>query len=428
MEPIDFLLEVNSPRLTGELVENPESLILANGESEKVVFKYKNTGNVIWNNRDVVFQTLPAEVSPFSTASWISPIRPTGMTELSVAPGEVGTFEFTVQKSTDASREIQEFTPIIRGLGRIRGRSAKVEIQNSNLVAAEKEIAATADSNSGESLIRIKLGFESPRVEIGGGGFAIEQFGEVIFRGNFADFEIVDFADGEYFRIFPEDDTVLEIPNFTKSNWNGSQNYNKYRGVLEVRRVNDTLVVVNELPLEQYLAGIAEPAPSDPSEKKKLMALLARSYALYYTDPAHRKFPGKAWDGSDSPAEFQQYLGYNYELVGSFCQFVESTRGEVVTFDGAVVKTPYFTSSSGVTKTAPEAGWNVADFPFVRAVEDPWSCGGTLADAGIRCPQNARGHGVGVSGKGAAGLARDGKTAEEILNYFFTGVAVEKVY
>ena len=104
------------------------------------------------------------------------------------------------------------------------------------------------------------------------------------------------------------------------------------------------------------------------------------------------------------------------------------SAGEVVTSDGAVVKTPYFTSSDGITKSAAEAGWNVTDFKFIKKVEDPWSCGLNSDSAGVRCVGNARGHGVGVSGKGSAGLAREGKTALEILDYFFEGVEVEEVY
>ncbi|MCF7845817.1 MAG: N-acetylmuramoyl-L-alanine amidase [Candidatus Peribacteraceae bacterium] len=433
MEPIDFLVEVNPARLMGELLEDPQTLFLEKGATAEIELQLKNTGNVVWNSRDVVLQTLPAEPSVLATSAWLSSVQPAKLIESSVAAGEIGTFRFVVQKSSDASVETLRVVPMLRGLGRIRGKEINLEFKNPNskIVAQTENLAqelAKPTESSDEPSIRVKLSFESDKIELGGGPFAIEQFGQTLFRGNYADFKLADFSDGEYYRVFPEGDTILEIPNFSNPNWNGTWNYNKFRGTLEIRRVGDKLVVINELPLESYLAGIAEPAPSDPDEKKKLMALLARSYALYYTDAAHRKFPGKPWDGSDSPAEFQQYLGYNYEIIGSFREFTEATRGEVVTYDGAVVKTPYFTSSSGTTKTAAEAGWNVADFQFVKAVEDPWSCGGTLSDAGMRCPANARGHGVGVSGKGAAGLAREGKTAEEILNYFFDGVEVEKVY
>ena len=432
MQPIDFLIEVNPPRLMGELVASPPTLFLEKGATAEIELKLRNTGNVVWTSRDVVLQNLPAASSPLATSTWLSPVQPAKLMETSVPAGEIGTFKFSVQKSSDASAETLRVVPMLRGLGRIRGKEINLEFKNPNVQVVEvpNDISdeVVKDSQGSEPDIRIKLSFESPKVEIGGGMFAIEQFGKTVFRGDFADFAVADFFDGEYFRVFPEGDTILEIPNFSKPNWNNTQNYNKFRGILEVRRVGDSLVVINELPLETYLAGIAEPSPSDPDEKKKLMALLARSYALYYTDSEHRKFPGMPWDGSDSPAEFQQYLGYNYEIVGSFREFVELTRGEVVTFDGSVVKTPYFTSSAGITKTATEAGWHAADFKFVKKVEDPWSCGGTSTDAGIRCPTSARGHGVGVSGKGSAGLAREGKNAAEILDYFFEGIEVEKVY
>jgi hypothetical protein len=433
MQPIDFLLEVNPPRLTGKLVAQPETFHLANGEEARLTLQLENTGNVVWNSRDTLLQTLPAQSSSLASADWLSPVQPAKLKEDSVAAGEIGTFEFTVQKKSDASLESLQLVPMVRGLGRIRGKAVKLEIQNSTFWTPEVGVTPEVDSqltdNSfAEPLIRIKLGFESSQVDIGGGMFQIEQFGKTLFRGSFADFDVAKLRDGEYFRIFPEDNAILEIPNWWKPNWNGSMNYNKFRGTLEIRREGETLVVINELPLETYLYGIAEPAPSDPDEKKKLMAILARSYALYYTDSSHRKFPGKAWDGSDSPAQFQQYLGYNYEIHGGFREFVEMTEGLVVRYEGEVVKTPYFTSSNGITNSAVEAGWVEADFKFIKKVEDPWSCGANSASAGIRCVGNARGHGVGVSGKGAAGLAREGKTYEEILDYFFEEVSVEEAY
>ncbi|MFA5352441.1 MAG: hypothetical protein WC304_04170, partial [Candidatus Gracilibacteria bacterium] len=62
--------------------------------------------------------------------------------------------------------------------------------------------------------------------------------------------------------------------------------------------------------------------------------------------------------------------------------------------------------------------------------EDPWSCGLTSSAIGTTysCPDKARGHGVGLSGNGAAGLAREGKTYLEIINYFYQGLVVTKVY
>ena len=38
-----------------------------------------------------------------------------------------------------------------------------------------------------------------------------------------------------------------------------------------------------------------------------------------------------------------------------------------------------------------------------------------------------KGHGLGMSQYGAARMAEEGKTAEEILKYFFPGAAVERI-
>ncbi|MFH1546142.1 MAG: N-acetylmuramoyl-L-alanine amidase [Patescibacteria group bacterium] len=447
LPPVNFIVEVEPPRLTGKLIAQPEAIELQENETAIISFAYENTGNVVWNSRDTLLQRLPAIASSFQNSDWLSPLQPAKLKEESVAPGETGTFEFTVCKNSAAARETETFVPLVRGLGRIRGKAlqlvvssrqsaetqpAKTEEAGEGATASETEDSQSSLANA-EPTIRIKLSFESNRVEVGGGEFAIEQFGQSLFRGDFAAFEAQKLKEGEYFRVIPDGETILEIPNWQhQPAWSSEINDNKFRGILEVRRINDTLVVVNELPLEDYLRGVAEPLPTDPDEKVKLLAVLARSYAFFYTDPTHRKFSGTAaaWDGSDDPAEFQKYLGYNYELRGNMPAAVEATRGLAVIFDGAVVKTPYFTASSGQTLTAAEARWNETEFKFVKSVSDPWSCGlnSNALGTNFSCPENASGHGVGVSGKGAAGLAREGKTFEDILDYFFEGVSVEEVY
>lgn len=436
-QPIDFLVEVESARLTGKLVEKPDPLELARGDSQKIVFGYQNTGNVIWNSESTILQSLPAEPSALATSDWISTVQPARLREAIVRPNETGHFEFTVQRPVDAGSSIESFVPFVRGLGRIRGAAAKVQF--ADLPAEVIEVQQTqkvetdlSDSANRGPTIRIRLSFRSDRIEIGGGEFALKNAdGAEIFVGTFADFEKVKITDGEFFRVEPRGDTILEIPNWAHHpGWSDMLNDNKFRGVLEIRRLGDELVVINELPLEDYLRGVAEPLPTDPDEKVKLLAVLARSYAAFYADPAHRKFPGQPYDGSDDPAEFQKYIGYNYELRGNMPTAVEQTRGLAVTYEGAVVKTPYFTSSGGRTKTAAEARWNAADFAFVKAVADPWSCGlnSNAIGTDFGCPASARGHGVGVSGMGAAGLAREGRTFREIIDYFFEGVGVEEIY
>lgn len=184
-----------------------------------------------------------------------------------------------------------------------------------------------------------------------------------------------------------------------------------FRGTVELRAQEGKLLVINELPIEHYLYGLAEPSPSDPPEKIKALVIVARSYAQFYRDQ-QRKFPGAPYDLDDDPAVSQKYLGATYEQrAPTLRAAVDATRGQVVTFQGRLVKTPYFTSSLGQTKSAQEV-WGWTETPYLVSVTDP-------CDA-----PRAAGHGVGLSGCGARVLAQQGATAEQILKHFYTGVDV----
>lgn len=210
-------------------------------------------------------------------------------------------------------------------------------------------------------------------------------------------------------RIVPEDGlfTLTSAPEEKQS----------YRGTLECRIINGTLVLINELPIEEYLRGLSEESDTEPFEKQKTIAVAARSYAAHYLDPRNRKFPGMPYDGDDSAARFQLYGGSSFEEQNpKWVQAVEETKGQVITKDGAIVKAAYFTSSDGRTRSPEEVGW--MNFPFAeifRSKEDPWCKGLPL-----------QGHGVGMSGCGAHAQALEGKTATEILQYYYPETALEK--
>jgi hypothetical protein len=202
----------------------------------------------------------------------------------------------------------------------------------------------------------------------------------------------------------------------TIASW--SRATNRFRGVLECRIIDDQLVLINELSLEDYLKGLAEEPDSEPYEKQRAFAIAARSYAAYYLQPLHRKFPEMPYDGDDSPARFQSYGGVYFEEQNPrWVQAVESTAGKVVTKNGLLVKTPYFSADDGRTRSPEEVGWN--RFPFEEIFEskpDPWCQG---------LPMN--GHGVGMSGCGAKGQAKTGKTGEEIIQYYYEGIQIQQL-
>ncbi|MDO8649656.1 MAG: N-acetylmuramoyl-L-alanine amidase [Candidatus Peregrinibacteria bacterium] len=203
---------------------------------------------------------------------------------------------------------------------------------------------------------------------------------------------------------------IITIVNSTKAT-------NRFRGVIECRVVDGALTLINELPLEEYLWGLAEEPDTEPYEKQRAFAIAARTYALFYLDPLQRKFPGKPYDGSDSPATFQAYGGVVFEEQNPrWVKAVDETKATVLTKNGTVIKPPYFSSDDGRTRSPAEAGWK--DFPFAEVFAskpDPWCVGKPLA-----------GHGVGMSGCGSEGQAEEGKTAEEILSYYYPTTALER--
>jgi hypothetical protein len=212
-------------------------------------------------------------------------------------------------------------------------------------------------------------------------------------------------------RLVPADSGASEILSVTEGP-------NRYRGALECRIDGGELIVVNELPLEDYLAGLAEEPDSEPWEKQRAFAIAARTYAAYYMDPANRKFPGRGYDGSDSPAEFQAYGGVEFEEGNPrWTEAARDTAAEVLAVGSMIIRAPYFSASDGRTLSPEEAGWN--DFPFAEifsSKKDPW-CKGMAR----------RGHGVGMSGCGAEGQAEQGRTAEQILGYYYPGAMIGKI-
>jgi peptidoglycan hydrolase-like amidase len=186
----------------------------------------------------------------------------------------------------------------------------------------------------------------------------------------------------------------------------------KYRGSLECLTIDGKAAVINELSLDDYLLGLAEEPDTEPYEKQRAFAIAARTYAAWYMREETRKFPGMPYDGSDSPATFQKYTGKSFEGNNPrWLDAVRDTANTVLTYKGELIKPPYFSSDDGRTRTPKEAGWN--NFPFAEifsSKEDPWCAG-----------MENRGHGVGMSGCGAEAQAHEGKTGEEILQYYYPG-------
>jgi len=309
-----------------------------------------------------------------------------------------------------------------------------IKVSKTKTAAAKNTTPSTTGAGSTSAAsgdkIRVDISFHSNPVISGTGTFAAYEGTKKL--GSFAKDEKVGvtFDSGKYMvkgdkqaytttsppRFLPDSGTILRIDNYeNRPAWNTTYNDNEFRGVLEVDRYSDEMEVINELPVEDYLKGLGEISATDPYEKIKAIIVLARSYAYYYTKVGV-KFPGAPYNLTDDPERSQKYLGYGFEQRNpTGVKAVNDTTGLVVKYNGNLVKTPYFSSDDGRTRSAQEV-WAWTDTPWLVSVDDPGCKGMTM-----------NGHGVGLSGCGALYWANLGKTFKEIIAYYFKGVTVEKL-
>ena len=226
----------------------------------------------------------------------------------------------------------------------------------------------------------------------------------------------IEFSSFDYFRLVPEDlHNFFTLVSYQRPVAGRKKiNFNAYRGALEYRYSPKSKLpyIINELLLDSYVAGVAETHDSAPTEYIKTLMVAARSYAYSHiskTPPTEKRM----FDVYATTAD-QIYLGYNSELfMPHTTQAAADTAGEMVTYKGNPVPTPYFSHSNGFTKN-----WKGTDRPWLKSVK-------AIYDKG----KKMYGHGMGMSNNDAMRHAlKDGWTYDQILKYYYTSTTVEKVY
>ena len=119
-----------------------------------------------------------------------------------------------------------------------------------------------------------------------------------------------------------------------------------YRGSLEVALMNHELVLVNELPLEEYLYSVV---PSEMPlkfglEALKVQAIAARSYAVRCLSSKGFAEWGAHVDDSTSSQVYNNIAEHPVAI-----QAVEDTRGLIPVYDNRVIDARFFSTSAGYT-------------------------------------------------------------------------------
>lgn len=141
-----------------------------------------------------------------------------------------------------------------------------------------------------------------------------------------------------------------------------------YAGALEVWRSGDGLLLINELPLEEYVASVvrAETPEKWPSQSLRAMAVAVRTYAVFHqgrnaAKPFHlvaasqdQNFAGQVPEGS--PAR----------------EAARATTGQVLTWQGRVFPAFHHSDSGGFTEP-PQTIFSGDGIPPLPGIRDEFS-------------------------------------------------------
>ena len=177
-------------------------------------------------------------------------------------------------------------------------------------------------------------------------------------------------------------------------------------------------VVINMININDYLAWIAESNDQMPFEKIKVMALLSKTYLLFYLDKKNQQpsIPKNSiYNAIDDPRIFQKYVGAGYERTSKlWSKALAQTKNKYLLYDNYIPILPYFSCSPGFTFSAKQKfGW--VDTPYLVNNIDLWKC------------NKFYGHWVGLSWKWAEFLARKWLNYKQIIQWYFPWVEVKEL-
>lgn len=220
------------------------------------------------------------------------------------------------------------------------------------------------------------------------------------------------------------EDNLITVNNYTRTSYAGIPRnvfkwtllftkdniYNKKNHNFDYR-----YIIVNTLDFDEYLKWIVETNDTENIEKNKVMAMIAKSYALFYMHPdnKHPDIPQNAqYNAIDDPDLFQKYVWAGLEkTITKRYQALEQTNNEIILYNWYVPLLPYFNCSAGFTFSAKDKRWRT-DTPYLQSRLDFAKC------------DTFNGHGVWMSWKGAQRRAERWWDWKKILDYYYSGIKI----
>lgn len=440
------------------LLASQKSATLSGNGRIQLTNGFKNNGTAVWNSRTLQFVSIQPTLGTNSNVrddSWPSSseaVKATGAT----APGEIGFVTYTIKAPAKKGDYVASFKLLADGQ-EVQGGQVDIPItvtadgyidpnpiQTPGVTVAPSTpgtvppISGDISSLPPEPIIRVGVfrttddtmmvrGITGNMLATLNGNtvctFSVGQVATIVYQRGPGKYVLsgpgCSSESTGYYQLVAEDKiSPLEITDYSRPvSWLPGANDNKYRSTLELRFTPATgsVWVINQLPIESYLKGIGETSDVSPLEYQKALLTAARTYAMYHVNRGTKH--ADEFFHVDAHLD-QVYIGYGQEARSpNIVNGVVSTRGQIVTYDGKLAITPYFSRSDGRTRDWKEV-WGGSGYPWLKSVEVKWDVGQTLW-----------GHGVGLSARGALYMAsKDNATYDQILKHFYTGIELRQIY
>lgn len=441
----DTSSEVSKEYQANLLAFSSRSITARGGDQIQFTVRYVNNGTIAWNNylwqeagssRNDEIQLAEIERIALADSSWLTEKNIYQKTD-TIAPGKVAEISFNFRAPVKQGKYTARFQltanshtldggtlelPVTVTADAPIGYTEPVFSTGARVLVPEPKIRVGLQKTDDPVKFQSKFNYQIWSGDILKGILPADELATVKYLDGLYTFTSVtyNFTGRDPIRFVPvEAGSYFTLPSYSRLvSWKGSANFNVYRNTFEYRYSDKSAMpwVVNELLLDEYVAGIGETSNGAAMEYIKAILTAARTYAYYHINngvPADQR----TYDVVATTAD-QLYLGYNSEvLMPRVVQAERATYGEMVTYQNAVVVTPYFGHSDGRTRTWPQV-WGGTDKPWLQSVVCKYDIGLSMW-----------GHGVGMSAADAAQRAdKDAWTYDQLLKYYYTGVGVERVY
>ena len=169
----------------------------------------------------------------------------------------------------------------------------------------------------------------------------------------------------------------VEEPATQKEELNKQEAFD-YKQYNTIRLLHGETGEIEELGLDEYLYGVvaAEMPASFEEEALKAQAVVARTYTIYRIKNGSKHENANICDSSNccqawisKEDRFTKWnegeQDANWEKIVTA---VDSTKGQIITYDGEPINAFFHSNSGGATETATNV-WGGANYPYLQVVE-----------------------------------------------------------